>query len=145
MKESVKAAAKQADTGRTAADQAAETTNTAADTVREFAQRGVQQVKVTCDRFKAVVEAATTTLEDSYATAAKGYAQVSLKTLEVAQENANAAFELARNLMNVKSLADAVELQTAYAQQRFDARVAQAKELAALTGTVANGCIRPAL
>ena len=145
MKKSVKAAAKQADAGRTVAKQAAEATNAAADTAREFAESGVEQVKVTCDRFKAVAEAATTTLEDSYATVTKGYTQVSLRTLEVAQENANAAFELARNLMNVKSLVDAVELQTAYAQRRFDARVAQAKEFAALIGTVANGCIRPAL
>ena len=143
MKETAKAAARQADAGRTAAEQAVEATNAAAVTVREFAERGAQQVKATYDRFRTVAEETTNVLEETYATVAKGYAQVSLKTIEAAQENANAAFELARNLVSAKSFTEAFEAQTAYAQRRFDARVAQAKEFAALVGTVANDSVRP--
>ena len=135
MKET-KTTAKQAE--KTGAEQVTEVANAAAATYREFAERGVQQAKVGYDRFKTLAEDVTATLEDSYAAVSKGLAELNLSALRAAQENANAAFDLARNLVNVTSFSEALELQTAYARQRFDTRVAQAREFVALAGKVAN-------
>ena len=135
MKET-KTAAKQAD--KTGAEQVPEVTNAASAAYREFAERGVQQAKTGYDRFKTLAEDVTATLEDSYAAVSKGLAELNLSALQAAQENANAAFDLARNLVNVKSFSEALALQTAYARQRFDTRVAQAREFVALAGKVAN-------
>jgi phasin len=140
MKET-KTAAKQAD--KTGAEQVTEVANAAAAAYREFAERGVQQAKVGYDRFRMLAEDATATLEDSYAAVSKAVAELNLSALAAAQENANAAFDLARNLVNVTSFSEALELQIAYVRQRFEARIAQAKELVALASKVANDGVRP--
>ncbi len=140
MKET-KTAAKTA--AKTGAEQVTEVGNAAAAAYREFAERSVQQAKIGYDRFKTLAEDATATLEDSYAAVSKGLAELNLRALAAAQENANAAFDLARNLVNVTSFSEALELQTAYARQRFETRVAQAREFAALAGKVANDGVRP--
>ncbi len=143
MKESAKTAAKQADAAKTVTEQAAEATGASAEAIREFAERSVQQAKESYDRFKIVAEETTGAFEDAYTAAAKGFSEVSLKAIEAAQENANAAYELARNLLNVRSVTEAFDLQAAYARGRFEARVGQAKEFAALVGKVANDSVRP--
>ncbi|HEX2137183.1 MAG TPA: phasin [Microvirga sp.] len=174
MKESAKAAAKQADAAKTATDQVVETTKTVIETaagtardatsravedvfgasrsltfqvpvaVREIAERSIRQAKETYDRFKIAAEDATDVLEDTYATVTKGVTEVNLKALQVAQDNTNAAFDLARDLFGVKSFAEAVELHTTYLRGRFDANVAQAKELTALVNSIADDAARPA-
>ena len=140
MKET-KTTAKQAE--KTGAEQVTEVANAAAATYREFAERSVQQVKAGYDRFEMLAEDLMATLEDSYAAVSKGLAELNLNALQAAQENANAAFDLARNLVNVTSFSEALELQIAYVRQRFEARIAQAKELVALASKVANGSVRP--
>ena len=140
MKET-KTTAKQAE--KTGAEQVTEVATAAAAAYREFAERGVQQAKTGYDRFKTLAEDVTATLEDSYAAVSKGLAELNLSALQAAQENANAAFDLARNLVNVKSFSEALELQTTYARQRFEARAAQVKEFVALAGKVANDGVRP--
>lgn len=177
MKESAKAAAKQADAAKTVTDQAVETTTAVAErvaetaraaagraaetvsdvfgvsrnlsfevpaAVREIAERNVRQAKESYDRFKAVAEGATEVLEDTYANVTKGVTEVNLRALQAAQDNTNAAFDLARDLLNVKSYAEAVELHAAYLRGRFDANVAQVRELSALASKFANDAARPA-
>ncbi|HEX2137121.1 MAG TPA: phasin [Microvirga sp.] len=177
MKESAKAAAKQADAAKTATDRVVESTRTVIETavgtardatsravetvedvfgasrsltfqvpvaVREIAECSIRQAKETYDRFKIAAEDATDVLEDTYATVTKGVTEVNLKALQVAQDNTNAAFDLARDLFGVKSFAEAVELHTAYLRGRFDANVAQAKELTTLVNKIADDAARPA-
>ena len=165
MKESVKAAAKQADAAKAVIDQATETAKTATGraealaseffnmaknptfeipaAVRELAERSIRQAKEGYDRFKAAAEDATGVLEDTYSTMSKGFAEVSLKSLDTAKDNTNAAFDFARDLVNVRSFAEAVELQTAFVRQRLEAGIAQTRELATLVNKVANDSIRP--
>ncbi|MDQ4060804.1 MAG: phasin family protein [Pseudomonadota bacterium] len=177
MKESAKAAAKQADAARTVTNQAVETAQTVAESVtgtaqaaasraaetvsdvfgasknltfqvpaamREIAERNVRQAKETYDRFKVVAEDATDVLEDTYANVTRSVTEVNLRALQVAQDNTNAAFDLARDLLNVRSFAEAVELHTAYLRGRFDANVVQVEELAALVNKFASDTARPA-
>ena len=140
MKEA-KTTAKQAE--KTGAEQITDMTNATAALYREVAERSVQQAKVGYDRFKTLADDAMATLEDSYAAVSKGFAELNLNALQAAQENANAAFDLARNLVNVTSFSEALELQMAYARQRFEARATQAKGFITLASKVANDGVRP--
>lgn len=110
---------------------------------REFAEKGATQAKDNWARMKAATEEASGVLEDSYANASKGAADYSLKLIEVARINANAAFDFASELFAVKSASEAVELSTAHARKQFDAVSGQTKELATLAQKVATDTVEP--
>jgi phasin len=110
---------------------------------REIAEKSVAQAKETYEKVKAAAEEATDVLEDTYTTAAKGASEYNLKVLEAARSNSNAAFDFAKELLDVKSLSDAVELSTAHARKQFEAMTAQTKELAALAQKVATETAEP--
>jgi len=110
---------------------------------REFAEKGVAQAKDTYEKVKAAAEEATDVLEDTYTTAAKGAADYNLKVIEAARANTNAAFDYARELLDVKSISEVVELSTAHARKQFEALSEQAKELAALAQKVATETAEP--
>src|SRR5260370_6939095 len=110
---------------------------------REIAEKSVAQAKDAYERVKAAAEEATDLLEDTYTTAAKGAADYNLKVIEAARANTNAAFDYARELLDVKSFSEIIELSTAHARKQFEAVSEQTKELAALAQKVATGTTEP--
>jgi phasin len=110
---------------------------------REFAEKGVAQAKDAYEKVKAAAEEATDLLEDTYTTAAKGAADYNLKMIEAARTNTNAAFDYARELLDVKSLSEVVELSTAHAHKQFETLSEQTKELAVLAQKVATDTVEP--
>ena len=110
---------------------------------REIAEKSVAQAKDTYERVKAAAEEATDLLEDTYTTAAKGAADYNLKVIEAARANTNAAFDYARELLDVKSFSEVIELSTAHARKQFEAVSEQTKELAALAQKVATETTEP--
>jgi phasin len=110
---------------------------------REFAEKSVSQAKENYERIKSAAEEATDLLEGTYATASKGCADYSIKMLEAARANTNAAFDFASEFITVRSLSEAVELSTAHARKQFEALSAQVKELAALAQKVTAETAEP--
>jgi phasin len=110
---------------------------------REIAEKSVAQAKDAYERVKAAAEEATDVLEDTYTTAAKGAADYNLKVIEAARTNTNAAFDYARELLDVKSLSEIIELSTAHARKQFETVSEQTKELAALAQKVATETAEP--
>jgi phasin len=110
---------------------------------RELAEKSVTQAKDSWEKMKAATEEATDMIEDSYANASKGAADYGLKWIEMSRANTNAAFDLATQLMTVKSLSEAVELSTAHVRKQFDALSAQTKDLTALAQKVATETTEP--
>jgi len=110
---------------------------------REFAEKGIAQAKENYEKLKSVAEDATDTLEDTYATAAKGCSGYGLKLVESARANSNAAFDLLAELMAAKSYSEVVELSTAYLRSQFDTVSAQAKDLAEHAQKVATDTAAP--
>ena len=110
---------------------------------RELAERSVTQARDGYERMKAVAEDATDVLEDTYASASKGAADYTIKTLEIARANTNAAFDFATELLTVKSLSDAIELTSTHTRKQFDAFVAQSKELTSIAQRVAAETSEP--
>jgi phasin len=111
--------------------------------LREFADQGLAQARVTYENAKAATEEATDLLKDTYKTAAEGATGYNLKVIEIARANTNAAFEYAHQLMGVKSLSEFVELSTAHAHKQFEAMSAQTKELTELAQKVTTEITEP--
>jgi phasin len=100
--------------------------------LREFAEKGVSQAKETYEKVRSATEEATDVLEETYANASKGVADFSLKLIEAARENSNAAFDFAAEIIAVKSLSDVLEVSTRHGRKQYEAVAAQTKELTAI-------------
>ena len=111
--------------------------------IRQLAEKGGAQVKDNYEKIRSASEDMTGTIEATFATAAKGATEYSLKVIEVTRANATAAFDFVGKLMNVKSPSEVVELSTAHARQQFDAASRQNKELLALAQKVAADVVEP--
>lgn len=111
--------------------------------LREWAEKGVAQAKDGYEKMKSAAEDATEVLEDTYATAAKGYTDYNLKVIELARLNTNAAFDYAGELLAVKSLSEMVELTSTHARKQLETLTAQAKELSAIAQKVATETAEP--
>jgi len=110
---------------------------------REIAEKSVTQAKATYEKMKSAAEGATEMLEETYATASKGYAGYGLKLIDTARANSNSAFDLMGELLAAKSFSEVVELSTAYMRSQFDTVTAQAKELADHAQKVATETAEP--
>lgn len=111
--------------------------------VRDLAEKGVQQAKETYSRLRSVSEETTDALEDVYATLSKNYKELGKKSVEATRSNVNAHFDFLTSLIAVKSLSEAVELQTSYARKQFEVVGAQTKELSALAQRAAVDSAKP--
>lgn len=112
--------------------------------VREFAEKSIEQAKDGYARIKTVAEDATDMLEDSFQTSRQGMVEINMKALDAAKENTDATFGYVRDLLKVKSFAEAIEVQTAFTQARVDAALAQSKEFQGLFVKVAADATQPA-
>lgn len=111
--------------------------------VREAADKAVAQMKDGYARLKAAAEETTDLVEDTYATASAGLKDFNLKAIESARINVNSGFDHARDLMGARSLAEVIELQSAYLRKMFDALQTQSKDLSALAQKTATETIAP--
>jgi phasin len=110
---------------------------------REIAEKGVAQAKENYDKMKSAAEEATQTLENTYATASKGYSDFGLKLIETARANSNAAFDTFGEMLAAKSFAEVVELYTGFMRAQFDTMSAQAKDLTDHAQKVATETAEP--
>jgi len=110
---------------------------------REMAEKTIAQTKEQYEKMKAAAEEATDMLEDTYATASKGYSSYGLKLIENARANTDAAFDLMTELVAAKSYAEMVELSSSFMRKQFEALTAQGKELAEHATKVATETAEP--
>jgi len=110
---------------------------------REFAEKSIAQARDTYARMKTAAEDATDMVEDTYESAREGIFAIGVKTLDAAKENSDASFAFARDLFGVKTLAEMIELQTAFARKQFDAFGAQMKDLQELTQKCVTDAAKP--
>ncbi|MBV9637424.1 MAG: phasin family protein [Methylobacteriaceae bacterium] len=91
----------------------------------------------------AASEPAGNPLASSYAAAIKGIAEINAKAVAVFRTNSVATLQLVEALMGVRTIAEAVRLQTEHARKQFETLGGQAKELSALAQKVANDAAHP--
>ena len=113
------------------------------ENVRSFAEKGLEQARTQYDTMKKAAENASSKLEATMSNVNSGVVQFNLKVIEAMRSNANAAFDHFAALSNVKTLSEAVELQSAHARKQFDSMGAQTKDLTALLQKVASDASEP--
>ena len=102
--------------------------------MREFAEKSVDQARKAFEGFVAVAQKTAGAVEGAAASAQGNVKTAGSKVLGYAEENVNAAFDLAEKLVKAKDPQEAFALQSAFVQKQFEALKAQAE---ALTGQLA--------
>ncbi len=111
---------------------------------RSFTEQGLSQTRESYARMKSAAEEATDVLEDSLETAREGMREVQFKALDIVKSNSDAAFELMRKLLATTSVADAMQLQTTFARERFEAMVDYSKDVQATVTKASTEAAAPA-
>jgi len=111
--------------------------------VRALAEKSVAQTRQAYDRSLDAFDASLTTFERSFDAAGQGAAAFNRKIVDIARRNVEASFELATSLAGAKTLADMVELQSAFWRKQFGVLTAQAEEVRALSTKVTADTAEP--
>lgn len=114
------------------------------EVVRTFAEQGLNQTRDAYQRMKSAAEEATDLLEGSLETTRTSMRDVQFKALDMAKANADATFDLFRQLLGTTSVADAVQLQSAFARARMEAFVDYSKDLQAAVTKAGTEATKPA-
>ncbi|HET7716296.1 MAG TPA: phasin [Bauldia sp.] len=110
---------------------------------REFAEKGLAQARDAYAKLKSAAEDTTEVVEDTFETARDGAFTFGVKAIDAVKANSDASFAFAKDLFGAKTLADVIELQTAFARQQFDTATAQFKEFQDLVQKVVTETAKP--
>lgn len=113
------------------------------ETYREFAEKGLVQSKDAYDKLKTAAEDATKTVEQTLESAQAGTVELSIKAIEAVRANADNSLTHLEALLGVKSVAELVELQSAFIRKQAEAAVDQAKDIQEAARKVADQVSKP--
>lgn len=114
------------------------------EALRSFAEQGLSQTREAYTRARAAAEETTDMMEETFTATREGVREAQIKALDVAQSNAEATFDLVRKLMGVTSVADAIQMQTAFARERFEAFVDYSKDVQSTLTKYGTEAAKPA-
>ena len=113
------------------------------ENVRKATEKGLEETRAAYARVKSAAEDATHSIETSYASAGKGITALNTKAIDAMRANTDAAFDFYKSLMGVKSVSEAITLQSEHARKQFEAVTFQSKEISSLAQKVAADSIEP--
>jgi len=105
--------------------------------------KGLARAKDAHEKMTEIFHNSTDAFEEAFNCANRGSVEYRAKVLEIARQNANAAFDAALQAMTVKSPSELVELSSNHARRQFELASTQMQELAALTQKVVNETTAP--
>lgn len=112
--------------------------------VRDMAEKAVSQTKDGYAKVKAAAEESIDVVEETLETVRETALEVQHIAMDNAKANTDAAYDFFKDLFSVKSVSEAVELQTSFARQQFEMMSAQSKDLSSLTGKAMTETFTPA-
>ena len=135
----------------TAAAEAAENIERAAETLRPEApssfvdlfDKTLARTKDMHEKMTSVLEHSTEAFEEAFSCANRGSSEYRTKLMEIARHNANSAFDLAREVFEVRTLPELIEVTLDYQRKQFETSANQLKELSALTQKVLSETTEP--
>jgi len=113
------------------------------DEFRAATVQWVDQGKKNFDTMITATGEACGTCGKTWSTAAKCTADCTAKLTEAMHKNADAAFDLAHDLMGAKSLPELMDISTAGARRQFETLASQSQELWSLAQEAAAETMRP--
>jgi phasin len=131
-------------TTQTAATRAAETLRTEMPaSFLDLFEKTLARTKDMHDKMTSVLEHSTGAFEEAFSCANRGSSEYRVKLMEIARANANSAFNLAREVFEVRTLPELVEVTLDYQRKQFETASSQLKELSALTQKVVTETTEP--
>ncbi|MBP1853542.1 phasin [Rhizobium halophytocola] len=113
------------------------------ETFRDFAEKGAAQSKDAYAKMKIATEDATKTVEQTMQSAQAGTVELGLKAIDAFRTNADMQLSHMESLLGVKSVAELVELQTAYVRKQAEVTVEQARSMQETARKVAETVSKP--
>ena len=83
-------------------------------------------------KMSTILEHSTEASQEAFSCANRGSTEYRVKLMEIARQNANMTFDLARQAFEARSLPELLELTLAHQRKQFDLAAAQLKELSTL-------------
>jgi len=114
-----------------------------ADMVRGIAEHTVATARAGYDAVRAAADDTTGAIEETFAAARHGFVDLNLKLIALARVNSETNFGFVRQAMNVRTFADAVELQAAFARQQIRTMTEQTREFRDLATRIATDTAAP--
>jgi len=99
------------------------------DQFRAFAEKGVEQSKEVYAKMKDSAEEAQKALETSFETAKSAGSEVTLAVISALRTNAEAGFAHLEKLVGASTMAEVIELQTAFLRGQAEKFAEQAKDM----------------
>ena len=100
--------------------------------MRDFAEKSVEQARKAFDSFIGAARRTADTVQGSTDLARTNASNLSARGFEFAEQNVNAAFDLAQKLVRSRDVQEAMQHQAEYVRSQFAAIQAQAKEFGGL-------------
>jgi hypothetical protein len=139
--------AKAARTARDAASVADETIETlrteAPSSFVDMFDKSLARSKDMHEKMATLMGSSTEAFEEALQSAHRGSSEYRAKLLDIARQNANASFDLARAVFEVKSVPELLELTMNHHRRQFELATSQMKDLSALTQKVVSETTDP--
>ena len=96
--------------------------------MRDFAERSVEQARKAMDGFIGAAQRTVDTLEGSANTVQASAKDMTRKTFAYAEQNIQAAFDLAQRMVRAKDLQEAMQVQADFVRSQFEAMQTQMRD-----------------
>ena len=106
-------------------------------------EKSVARAKDAHEKVASIVEHSAEAFEEAFSCANRGSLEYRNKLMEIARTNADAAFDLAREVIQAKSMSEVFESALAHQRKQLELATAQMKELSALTQKVVTETTEP--
>jgi phasin len=113
--------------------------------MRDFAEKSVEQARKAMDGFIGAAQKAVDTFEGSANTVQASAKDMTRKTFAYAEQNIQAAFDLAQRMVRAKDMQEAMQVQAEFVRSQFESMQTQMKEFGSMAqGAMAQNTQRPA-
>lgn len=110
---------------------------------RGFAEQGADRAKESCQKIKAASGEIAEILREAYSANAKGTTDYGAKVIEISRENTNSALQFMADLMDTRSLSEALSLSATQSRKNLEFASTQNSELWKLAQKVATESVEP--
>ncbi len=100
--------------------------------MRDFAERSLEQARKAMDGFIGAAQKTVDTLEGSASTVQASAKDATRRTFAYAEQNIQAAFDLAQRMVRAKDMQEAMQVQAEFVRSQFEAMQTQMREFGSL-------------
>ncbi len=106
-------------------------------------EKSIARAKDAHDKVTSIMQHSTEAFEEAFSCATRGSTEYRNKVMEIARANANAAFDLAREVVEARTLPEMFDTTLAHQRRQFESAAAHMKELSVLTQKVVSETAEP--